>query len=192
MIAKIATPSSESISRAAKRRGMFMRYCASRSRKARSGPRQPNPQQTAATTAAISQAPADAQAGHEIGSSRRQLEIQQCLPARGPIEFEEVDQIVINALQALYHIGEDREERDEKGADEQRHLCRRCIDKDQWRDRDNGRDLQDDRQRIKGDLDPPRLHKEDGKADPPTSASSSDMKVIWLLPRARARAFPSR
>ena len=66
------------------------------------------------------EAAADAQAAEEIGQRRGHAQPQQLPPARGAIELEQIEQIVVDRGEAQRGVGEDREERDQERADQHR------------------------------------------------------------------------
>ena len=72
---------------------------------------------------------------------------------------------MVDALQPRHHVGEDREERDEERADEQRRLRVGRVDQQQRRDRDHRRHLQDHRERKERELDPLALDEDDREPD---------------------------
>src|SRR5579863_6091860 len=89
---------------------------------------------------------------------------QQLLPARGAIEVEEIDEIVIGGSKTKRRVRQDREERDEEGADENRRAGRK-IDEEQGRDRDDRRYLHDDGEGKEGAFDDPRLSEQHRQGD---------------------------
>ncbi len=91
--------------------------------------------------------------------------MDQRLPAAGAVELEQIEEVVVGAPEPLRGVRQDREERDDPGADEQRRLRRRRVDEDQRRDGDDRRHLQDHRIGIERQLDPARLRHQHGERD---------------------------
>ena len=96
---------------------------------------------------------------------RRQLEIEEHLAPCRAVEAKEVDEVVINRVEAERGVGEDREERDDPGAGEHGRLLGK-VDQQKRRDRHDRRDLQDHRIGIERIFDETRLVEQHGEADP--------------------------
>ena len=65
------------------------------------------------------QAAGDLQPAEEIGHRGRQSQMAQLLPARRAVELEQVEQVVVDAIQPERRVGQDREEGDDPGAEQQ-------------------------------------------------------------------------
>ena len=96
----------------------------------------------------------------------RDAQLDQCLPASGTPQAEEVLQVLVDRNQACRHVGNDRKETDDTG---HHHDCFKAVAEpgDQQRgDSDNRYGLQKDDIGIKGRAYPARLAEEDGDERP--------------------------
>ena len=107
----------------------------------------------------------DLQAAEEIRQRGGQAQIAQGLPAARAVELEQVDQIMVGRVEPEDRVRQDREERHDPGADQQRQVDVADPDDDQRRDRDDRRHLQDHRIGEQRFLQPLRLREDDRERD---------------------------
>src|SRR5574341_2406846 len=62
---------------------------------------------------------ADPQAAAEVGERARQAQVPAHLAARGAVELQEVEEVVVGAVETQGRVRDDREERHDPGADEE-------------------------------------------------------------------------
>src|SRR5437879_6061279 len=63
---------------------------------------------------------ADAEPAQEVGHGARQPQVPEDLPARRAVELEEIQEIVVGAVEPERGVGHDRKERDDPRADQER------------------------------------------------------------------------
>ena len=111
------------------------------------------------------EAAGDLQAGQEVGQGVGDLQVDQCLPAAGAVELEQVQQVVVRRFQALHGVRQDRKEGDDPCADEESRLRGRRVDEDQRGDRDDRGDLEHHRVGVEREFGKARLRHQHGERD---------------------------
>ena len=107
------------------------------------------------------EAAGDAQAAQEVRQCGGQAQVDQRLPAAGAVELEQRQQVAVDRAQAEHGVGQDREERHQPGADQQREIDVVGPGNDQRRDGHDRRHLQDDGVGKEREFYPPRQREQD-------------------------------
>ncbi len=168
-------PATEIKSNAANIRGILRRNPNSTIRYASPDPWPADPAAISATIAPIKREPAaDPEAREKIRQSRGQPEQHELLHARGAIHLEQVNQIVVRRREPERGVGQQRKERHQKCAHQDRY-ARSEVDQQQWRDGDDRRHLHGDGERIERPLDQSRLRENNCQRD---AANDSDRESL--------------
>ena len=107
----------------------------------------------------------DAQPCEEIRKGARDAQANERLQAARLVDGEEVLQARVDGAKPERGVRDDREQRHQRGAEDQRHLRVLDQDDDERRDRHHRGHLQHDRIGEQAALDGPALHEEEGRHD---------------------------
>jgi phage/plasmid primase-like uncharacterized protein len=65
------------------------------------------------------QAAGDLQPAQEVRHGHEKAEVEQGLPAADAVDLKEIAKVAVGRVQAERRVGEDRKERDDRGADQE-------------------------------------------------------------------------